>query len=162
MNESNCVNGKKEKKIKLGFDRILFLILIISFLSLIISQTFLFVPKLRTTILLQDPAEGTPISQEEYLYNKGTLELKLLYLKDCPGLKILVNGDEVYNFIDNIIKLDIKDGDVLEIDRSDVIGDISITVTALTNNISSQYIEKNYQIENKVQKLFKISIPFQP
>lgn len=136
------VGLKRIKSVRLSFDRILFVIFAVTFSTLLISQTAFLFPSIRLAFVNQNLIEGSIMADEEYLYSKGAIELKLLYLGSCPDLRILLNGEDIGNFTENIVRLDVIDGDVIEIDSSEAIGDTSITITPITNNISSEEVAK--------------------
>jgi 2-C-methyl-D-erythritol 4-phosphate cytidylyltransferase len=63
------------------------------------------------------------------------MELSLTNMDECPELKILVNGGTVDSFQGKSVLLDLKDGDVVELDASEVLVLPAVRISAASRNI---------------------------
>lgn len=79
--------------------------------------------------------EGEPLGKEVYLFVPCRMELKLINIDKCPDLKILVNGLEKKTFENNDVMLELKDGDVVELDASSVLVLAKVQISAVSENI---------------------------
>lgn len=87
-------------------------------------------------MLVREPLDGEPIGDEVFLYEKCTMELKLVGKPDCPELKVLVNGAEAGSFLGSTVLLELKEGDVVELDASRLLVHAEVQITAVSRNLS--------------------------
>ncbi len=87
-------------------------------------------------MLVREPLDGEPIGDEVFLYEKCTMELKLVGKPDCPELKVLVNGAEAGSFLGSTVLLELKKGDVVELDASRLLVHAEVQITAVSRNLS--------------------------
>lgn len=133
---------KNNGKITKGKDRGLLLenLLIracsIALTILIMSQALLSVTSIRTAIF-NEGADGEPLGSEAYAYIPCKLELTLVNIDECPELKILVNGEKIEAFQGKSVLLDLKDGDVVELDASEVLAPTAVQVSAASRNLET-------------------------
>jgi hypothetical protein len=140
------------------FENILFGTCIVSFVILILIQILLVIPATRDNLNLSDKSIGVPIIKDDYLYNRGQITLKMIGNDPDPTVRILVNGDVVAMFENLRMNIDVKDGDVIEIDgSSSLIGHI-ISVEALSTNISSKCKTAVARVESNIQRLVKVRV----
>lgn len=149
---------RKEQKKFFCFEKLLYGLTILSLVLLFFFQSIQFVPAFNKMIIKQQSREGTPIAKEEFLYKKGEITLCLADLKSSPQLKVLVNGEEKGFFSNNELTLELVDGDIVEVDASEVSENIKIYISKASTVISEEYSRKSFFIGNSVQKLFKFEI----
>ncbi len=152
-NDSN----KDRDKAKI-FENLLFGTCIVCFLVLIIIQILLVIPAARESLNLEDKSMGVPLSKDEFLYKQGQITLKMIGSEPDPTIEILVNGDYVAMFEDLIIDINVKDGDVIEIDGSRSLMGHIISVEAASANISRKCTTAVARVESNIQKLVKVQI----
>jgi hypothetical protein len=154
----NKSKKNQEKDIKLNFEKILFFSFIIMFTLLIITQTILMSPSIKTFIPLNKTNEGTTLGAEEYLYKKGEINLELQNAGSDEKLKVLVNGEVMGTFINKSLKLNVKDGDVIELDGSEIISEDEVKIISTSSNINSEILNKKLKIGSGVERLTDIQI----
>lgn len=142
----------------INFERILYTSFFIVFFVLILTQTAMFIPSLNSAMIEKDTQNGVPISEEEYLYKKGTLVLTLLDFENYQALKVLVNGEERAAFFKNTLNINVIDGDVVELDGSETNANTTVAVSSISKNIDEEYLGKTFIIGREVLKIFKIRL----
>jgi hypothetical protein len=150
-------NIQKKKSI-VNFEKILIGMFTVAFLLTVIIQTALLNSDFRTIFSVDSGLEGTPLGQEEYLYMEGIVVLKLLNQETCPALKVLVNGDEVDRFFENESVITVKDGDVIEVDGSQVSDSLEVGIKSTSSNISLDSIYREFKVDSSIQKLTRVRI----
>ncbi|MGE5613715.1 MAG: hypothetical protein ACM3XR_04855 [Bacillota bacterium] len=85
--------------------------------------------------LFQENYEGVSLEREAYLFTPCKMVLKLVNMERCPDLKVLVNGIERHSFEESEITLDLKDGDVVELDAGKVLVLAKVRINAVSMNI---------------------------
>ncbi len=141
-----------------NFENILFKTSLILFFVLISVQIILVIPSVREKLNLTDKSIGSPLSNDEYLYNQGQVMIRLVSEEPDPTVKILVNGDEVAIFENIKMSINVKNGDVIEIDGSESVTGHIIRVESLSSNINSSYINAIAKVENNIQRLMKVQV----
>lgn len=152
---------KKESENKeknTAFENILFSICILCFVILLLVQLVLAVPSLRNMLNLNDKSLGMPLNGDEYLYTQGQMTLKMIAEEPDPTLRILVNGDSVAQFDSTEMIINVKDGDVVEIDGSQSLVGYIIKVESVTANINSKCKNAVVNVENNIKRLVKVQI----
>ena len=105
--------GKEKKKIgdrtamrfiNFGFEKVLFFAFVCIFIAIIFVQATLLSP-ISTFLVKDEGVDGRPLASEEYLYKEGEISIALLESENNEDLKLLVNGDEVAVFSQNLIKI---------------------------------------------------------
>jgi len=71
---------------------------------------------------------------EEYLYSEGEISVALCSADVDENLKLLVNGEEVAVFSQNVINLKVKEGDVVSVDGSST-EEAEVAIVYATDNI---------------------------
>ena len=63
-------------------------------------------------------------------------ELKLDGMAGRPELKVLVNGAEAGNFSNGAVLLELKEGDVVELDASGLLVHTEVQISAVSRNLA--------------------------
>lgn len=151
-------NSTENKDKNTIFENILFSTCIICFCVLILVQILLVIPSVRSSLNLSDKSVGSPLSSDEYLYNQGQMTLQMIGIEPDPLLCILVNGEPAAMFEKMEMSINVKDGDVVEIDGSQSqIGHI-VKVEGITSNINSDCLNAVVTVEKDMRKLLKVRI----
>lgn len=133
---SQRITDKVEnKKVVERFEWLMFKAFLTVFIILIASQSALLSPSVRSSVS-DYYIEGEPLGMEAYLFVPCKMELKLINIENCPDLKVLVNGIEREAFVNNTVLLELKDGDVVELDASSVLVLAKVQISAVSENIS--------------------------
>ncbi len=130
----------EKKRFEKRFEWFMFKLFVTAFIILIAAQLALLSPAVRLSVsenFYNYGIEGEPLGQEVYLFVPFSMELKLGNLDRCPDLKVLVNGVEREAFVSNTVLLELKDGDVVELDASDVLVLAKVQVSAVSENFTS-------------------------
>lgn len=107
---------------------------LISFALLMAVQVILTVPEVRSS-LNREALDGIPLGKQAYLVEPCKMELRLLNMENCPQLKVLVNGEEADAFNSDTVLLELRDGDVVELDASSMLIQARVQISAVSRNI---------------------------
>ena len=143
---------------RLNFERLLFILFVISFTLLVLIQAAMTNPSVRTFLSTENEFEGTPLGVEEFFYNEGTIALRLLSSDSDSGLKVLVNGDEAAVFNESVINLDVKDGDVVEIDGSSTDMAADVQIISKSDNILTDCVGSKVSVRSNIRKITDIKV----
>lgn len=154
----NTKTKSSKRKLRINFERVLFISFIVTFVIMVFVQAALTSPSIRASLSISDELEGTPLAMEEYLYSKGEIVLQLINSKKNESLKILVNGEEVGSFLQKNVKIKVKNGDVIEIDGSSVNEDMEIAIISKSDNIITECIGKRILVNSNIKKIVKVKI----
>jgi hypothetical protein len=149
---------KKSRRFKFDMEKALVISFVVVMVIMICVQAILATPHLRTLIVRDIEFEGTPVSAQEYLYKEGEITLELMNKSLDQGLKVLKNGDEAADFSNNNVILTVKEGDVIEIDGTDSLGESVVSVKSCSENIDMSCIGKNITVDSEVKSLIKIKM----
>jgi len=131
------------------FDRLLINAFFAAFVILVVVQAF----NLWFRVSMPDPGssfyEGEPLTQEVYLYTPCKMELKLTNIDSCPELKVLVNGEEYARFYDKTVLLELKEGDVVELDASEILVIAEVQVSGVSEN-RKEHLGKNFVVSDGI------------
>jgi len=89
------------------------------FFLMIAVQVAMMHPAIKS-VFFYEQIEGSPLSAEVCFFNSCKMELMLTNLSKCPDMKVLVNGEQRGSFEDRTVLLDLKDGDVVQLDGCNV------------------------------------------
>jgi len=155
-----CRFDTRMKRRETGYriEKILYITFIVTFFLMVVVQAAILNPDIRTFLAINDELEGAPLSAEEFLYNKGTLVLKLSYGEINENLKVLVNGDEVARFNTGSISINVKDGDIVEIDASEVQDDTEVIVASQSDNINRDSYNMRVTVNSNIKKLVQVQM----
>ncbi len=152
LKSSNTENTEKNT----AFENILFSTCILCFVVLILVQTVLVVPSLRSRFHMTDKSMGLPLNGDEYLYQQGQMTVEIIGSEPDAALRILVNGDNVAAFDATQMTISVKDGDVVEIDGShSAVGHV-VKIKSATTNISSKCKNAMVNIDSNIRTLVKV------
>ncbi|MGI6669288.1 MAG: hypothetical protein ACOX4M_07855 [Acetivibrionales bacterium] len=101
---------------------------------MIAAQAAMADPRFRP-LAFHENYDGVSLGKEAYLFTPCKMVLKLINMEKCPDLKVLVNGVERYSFEESEITLDLKDGDVIELDAGKVLVLAKVRINAVSLNI---------------------------
>lgn len=117
------------------FDRLLIGFCFAVFFILIAVQAAMIHPGIRS-VFFYEQIEGSPLLSEVFLYVPCKMELSLVNMGQCPDLKVLVNGEEEDFFMEKTVLLDLKDGDVVQLDGCNVPVQAQVQISAVSQNIT--------------------------
>jgi hypothetical protein len=157
-NNRNKQNNNSRKSVKANFERVLFLSFIIMFTILVITQTALMSPSIKTFIPLNSGYEGTQLGVEEFLYKRGEISLELQNVDSDDKLKVLINGEVIGAFFNKTLELNVKEGDVIELDGSEVNTIDEVKIISISANINPYILNKKLRISSGVERLTDIQI----
>jgi hypothetical protein len=145
--------GRKESKNSLAeaAERLLKRACLVFFILLVLSQAVLTDPSVRTH-LNKETIDGVSLGTEAYLYEPCKIELKLSNGGYCPELRVMVNGEEEGAFFGDSILLDLKQGDVVELDASRLLIPTQVEITAVTSNIP-QLLGRSFKAASGIVKI---------
>lgn len=128
---------KREKKAWKcdGIEKILRNIFIVVFVTFIAVQAVLTNDGTRD-LLVRDALDGVPLGDEAFLFETCRMELKLDGMAGRPELKVLVNGAEAGNFSNGAVLLELKEGDVVELDASGLLVHTEVQISAVSRNLA--------------------------
>jgi len=160
MESKNKKSAFKSYIISVNVEKILFITFFIFFSSLVITQIVLIATGLEKGLSTNSAIEGLPLKKEEFLYKEGELVLELLseYKGQGHDVKILVNGEEVDDFSFRKVSLKIKNGDVVEIDATNISNNIDVMIKSKSSNVIIDDLSKKYSIKSEVIKIIKVKI----
>jgi len=159
--------GKEKKKrsenaakklINFGFEKILFFAFIGLFIAMVFVQGTLLNPALRNYLIKDEDVNGRPLGEEEYLYSEGEISIALLASESNEDLKLLVNGDEVAVFNQNLVTISVKDGDVIEIDGSATDQEALLEIISASENLSGVEVGKRIKVNSNIEEITRISV----
>jgi len=155
------VKGRNDKKgliSSIYLEKILFLSFVVVFLILVFAQVLLISPSVGTFAGQKNTPEGRMLGDEEYLYRQGKITIELLNKKADENIKVLLNGDEVSTFESNSVSLDVKNGDVIEIDGSTVQEPVEVAIIRKSDNISQECISSGITVDSEIKLLAHIRL----
>ena len=151
-------DNENYKRKSATFENVLFGTCILCFVVLILVQIVLIVPFARENLRISDNSIGVPLGSDEYLYNQGQITLKMIGNDPDSTIQILVNGDAVAMFENLVMNINVKDGDVIEIDGSQSLLDHIIRVESVSPNINSKCSNAVAKVESNIQTLVKVQV----
>lgn len=143
---------KSAKKFPKYFERFLLKAVISALIILVAVQAAFLSPVLKTFVSHDDKLKGEELKEEAYFFIPCKMELKLLNLENCPDLEVLVNGEKHTAFDNNSVLLDLKDGDVVELDAGSVLVEANVQVSAVSSNISG-YLGKTMSVSDGINQV---------
>lgn len=158
--------GKEKKKIgdrtamrfiNFGFEKVLFFAFVCIFIAIIFVQATLLSP-ISTFLVKDEGFDGRPLASEEYLYKEGEISIALLESENNEDLKLLVNGDEVAVFSQNLITLSVKDGDVIEVDGSLTDNETEVEIISASENVAGIEVGKKIKVNSTIEEITRVSI----
>lgn len=159
--------GKEKKKIdtktaarfvNFGVEKILFFAFVCVFIALVFVQGTLMNPSMRTFLVNDKRIDGRALAKEEYLYKEGQISIALLESENNQDLKLLVNGDEVAAFDENLVTLSVKDGDVIEVDGSLTESETEVEIISASDNVVGIEVGKKVKVNSNIEEIARVSI----
>lgn len=155
--------SEEEKKInklqKNGAKRFEYLLIGIGFTVLIIMitvQAAMVHPDFRAAYFYEQ-MEGDPLSTEVFLFVPCKMELTLTNMSQCLDMKVLVNGEEKDYFKEKLLLLELKDGDVVQLDGTDVPVLAQVQISAVSQNIQG-LLGKTVIVTDGITTIANISV----
>lgn len=133
--EKDSKTNKLQKSGGKRFENFLICIGFAVLFIMIAVQAAMVLPGTRTAFF-HEKMEGNPLSAEVYLFVPCKMELQLTNMGQCLDLKVLVNGEERDSFREKSLLLELKDGDVVQLDGSNVPVLAQVQISAVSRNIS--------------------------
>lgn len=150
--------GKKRALKSINFEKLLMLSFASVFGLMVIVQILLATPSVRTMFVEDIEFEGSPVSAEEYLYKEGEVVLELYGRESDQDIKVLLNGDEAADFSNKLVKLSVREGDVIEIDGTDSVYASEIGVSWCSDNITDDCTGRKVNVFSNVKNLLRIKM----
>lgn len=162
------ISKKRNKKrnkfnnfiISINIEKLLFSLFIAFFSALIIAQTIIIIAGVDKGLTSNNSIEGMPIKKEEFLFKQGNIVLQLLSYNKEQGNKIsiLINGEEIGTFSTKEVSLDVKNGDLIEIDSTDFMNNIDIIIKNKSSNIKINDLSEKYSVKSQVKQIIRVKI----
>ncbi|HHW49722.1 MAG TPA: hypothetical protein GXX14_14050 [Clostridiaceae bacterium] len=143
---------------KINIEKLLFFLFIMSFSAMLLVQAMLLDPTLRAALVVEEEFEGTPLGKEEFLYNEGFVVLRLEGGIPGGNIKVLLNGEVFGSFEGDKLVVPVIDGDVIEIDGSDILGEFDVVIESLSENVSGEFLGKRVTVSSDVKKLARVRV----
>ncbi len=131
------------------FEHFLFKLSLGLLIFMILTQVVMTNENLRSFLSAVDNMEGLPLEREEGLdypafsYGKAPGEEELFLVLEAEAesslskLKVLVDRERTYNFKDNMIEIQVKEGDIIEIDGRKYDFPVKVTVKKTSEEIEA-------------------------
>lgn len=151
--------SKKLKDPSTIVENALLKISVLGLLSVVFIQFFFSNDSIKT--IIADTSNEAVAIERSTLYNaKGWIELESNHFSEYNNLVILINGIEVEAVLQekNIIRLEVYDRDVIEIDARSYEEPISIQLHNKSENIKNIKIGESFTSDKNIIYLFKINI----
>lgn len=132
-----------------------FLIFLLS--ALIISQALLMNQTIKTFISRTDKLEGRSIAESQLFLKRGEIQISIENYSTLKPLIFYQNGERVPSPTGRTIKLQVKDGDIIEASGGSINDTAILKVTAVTSNITVPqpgkliYVNDNLAIIDRVK-----------
>lgn len=157
--EKKKINPKAAARfVNFGVEKILFFAFVCVFIALVFVQGTLMNPSMRTFLVNDKKVDGRALAKEEYLYKEGQISIALLESENNQDLKLLVNGDEVAAFDENLVTLSVKDGDVIEVDGSLIESETEVEIISASDNVAGIEVGKKVKVNSNIEEIARVSI----
>jgi hypothetical protein len=157
--EKKKINAKTAARlVNFGVEKILFFAFVCVFIALVFVQGTLMNPTMRTFLVNDKDIAGRALGDEEYLYKEGQISIALLESESNQDVKILVNGDEVAAFNENLVTLSVKDGDVIEVDGSLIEGETEVEIISASDNVAGIEVGKKVKVNSNIEEIARVSV----
>jgi len=131
----------------------LYAVSVTAFIALLAVQVTIQYPGIRNILVWQDSLDGTLLGKEEYLFERAVVNL-WLDEKDVPSgdnIMVLVNGDVAADFGNGKVSLEVADGDVIEIDGSNIGRDVKVNAEITVDTGGETNKGENISAGNKAE-----------
>ena len=144
-------NGKK-------LERILITCFAICVLLLITTQFLMTNPNIRVFLTQEENAEGAFFEQSEIIYDKGIVSIELVDSASMESAWVLVNGLKVSNFTQKQVSISVKDGDLVEIDGTQVSDNLEVKISSYSSNAILTIDNSNLAINRNIGVLARVKL----
>jgi hypothetical protein len=148
----------KKRKTCISVEQFLFTSFLVAFAIMVFVQIALLKSGVRTFLSVDTGFEGSPLEVEEYLFEEGIVVIRLLSHSLCNDLKILVNGSEAARFTENELIISVKDGDVIEIDGSNIDSSVEVSIVSTSSNVQLDSTSRQFKIKSVKKKLARVRV----
>lgn len=150
----------REKQFPAGkkFEMILIKSFIFTFVLLILIQVTMTFPQINELINVNSTFEGTPLGNVEYFYNEGEMVIELIGEQTNKNIYLLLNGEKKCCFDSKKIKIKVKDGDIVEVDSSEVLKEVNLRIAELSENVYNIILKKNFSLKTNVKKIAQLRV----
>ncbi|NLK88136.1 MAG: hypothetical protein GX279_11715 [Clostridiaceae bacterium] len=147
----NTEMKKVQGKLAEGVERLLKSLFLTFFILLVLSQAVLTDPAVRA-YNNKETIDGVSLGSEAYLFEPSKMELTLSNISYCPELKVMVNGDVAGAFFTDTILLELKEGDVVELDATRLLVTADVQITAVSSN-KSELLGRSFEVGGGIVKV---------
>lgn len=133
-------------------------ILVILFTMLAASQILLLNHTLKSFISRIDKLEGKSISDSQLFIQKGEIEVSIENNTTLRPLIFYVNGEDTAVFSGKSIRIQVKNGDVIEVGGSEMSDTAILKVFSVSDNIIVPELGKLIYVNNNLVLIDRIKI----
>ena len=152
------VKKDREKANEQNIEKYMIFAFAVIFVLLIAAQTALTSPSVASLLNINTEYEGEPLGKEVYLYKQGEIELGLAGGRTNGSLILMLNGENVATFDKGSVRIEVKNGDVIEIDGSNVEREETVKVLSCSSNLDKKLIVKSIKVKSEIKYFLKISL----
>ena len=124
--------------------------IVILLAALILTQVFLMNQNVKTVISRTDRLEGKSIADSQLFIKKGEIEISIENFSALKSLDFFVNGERIPAAAGRSVKLQVKDGDVIEVSGAEFSDVAVLKVTSLSDNITVPELGKLIYVNNNL------------
>lgn len=132
--------------------------IIVLLAALILSQIFLMNQTARAVLSRTDRLEGKSIADSQLFIKKGELEISIENYPALRPLLFYVNGERVPTPAGKAIRLQIKDGDVIEVSGADFSDTAILKVTTVSDNITVPELGKLIYVSSNLVMVDRVRL----
>lgn len=126
--------------------------------TLILSQILMMNQTVKATISRTDRLEGKSVADSQLFIKKGEVEISIENYSALKPLTFYVNGDSVATPAGRTIKLQVKDGDVIEVSGADYNDMAILKVTTVSDNITVPELGKLIYVNNNLVMVDRVRL----
>ncbi len=128
------------------------------FAALIISQLLLMNPTVKTFMSRTDKLEGKSIAESQLFIKKGEIEISTENDSSLRFLVFYINGDKAAATASKSIRLQVKDGDVIEVSGSEYSDTVILKVTSVSEDIIVPELGKFIYVNNNLVMIDRVRL----
>ncbi len=118
--------------------------------ALILIQVFLMNQNVKTVISRTDRLEGISIADSQLFIKKGEMEISIENYSTLKSMDFFVNGERIPATTGRSVKLQVKDGDVIEVSGAEFSDVAVLKVTSVSDNITVPELGKLIYVNNNL------------
>lgn len=126
--------------------------------ALILSQILIMNQTVKTFISRTDRLEGKSIADSQLFIEKGEIEISIENYSALRPLAFYVNGDNVPTPAGRAIKLNVKDGDVIEVSGAEYNDTAILKVVTVSENITVPELGKLIYVNNNLVMVDRVRL----